>query len=52
MIGESGKIKLTPHDVFLIEKVLNENHSVKEAWVKNENGRIVVLKVERKLVSA
>ena len=50
--NEAKRIKLTAENISAIERVLNENHSSKEAWVKSENGRVVVLKVERRLVSA
>lgn len=44
-------VKLTPGNIRAIETALNGNRAP-EAIVKVENGEIVVLKVEKKRVSA
>ena len=43
-------VKLTPRDVEAIEKALNRGR-VSEAVVKVENGKAVIIQVERKKIS-
>lgn len=44
------RIKLTEKDVSAIEKTLNLAGRT-EAWVKVENGKVVVLQVKKKVVT-
>lgn len=45
------QIKLTEKEVSAIEKTLNRAGRT-EAWVKVENGKVVIIRVERKKVIA